>query len=422
MAGPETLNVENELIAVRAVTAFVVLEKDPSTWSPVLDKAIGFTAGFSGDIMSAGYKVQTLRVITNPFGEYLDTSSLETALAGVDALQRKLKSLEDATGTRIRFSIGAATNLQELRLVPELIKFAGDLANCCINIPCSEDNIVDLELVTAAAEVCETLGRETPRGEGNFNWTINFNGPKLCPYFPAGCNTRENGESFVLGLEYPDLLVSVLEGLVPEGGSSIVSSPATRGNDWAMASTAIKTEIERHVSVLATLANKASESSGRSFAGIDSSPAPSKSVQSMCRVIELLGVEHFGASGTTEACAFLTRIFKSVDGAPLVGFSGLMFACLEDEGLAKAAQAGHYDIRALLTYSAVCGIGLDTVPIPGNTSTQKIAQLACDCGTLAFRLNKPLTVRLFPLPGFEAGDMTSFESSDLCNCTVFEVS
>jgi uncharacterized protein len=98
-----------------------------------------------------------------------------------------------------------------------------------------------------------------------------------------------------------------------------------------------------------------------------------------------------------------------------------MFACLEDTGLALSAQRDQYDIRALLTYSAVCGIGLDTVPIPGGTSVEKMAQLACDCGALAFRLNKPLTVRLFPIPGMAAGDITAFESDDLCNCRVFSV-
>jgi uncharacterized protein len=40
---------------------------------------------------------------------------------------------------------------------------------------------------------------------------------------------------------------------------------------------------------------------------------------------------------------------------------------------------------------------------------------------MAFRLNKPLTVRLFPVPGMKAGDMTKFESDDLCNCTIFSV-
>lgn len=39
-----------------------------------------------------------------------------------------------------------------------------------------------------------------------------------------------------------------------------------------------------------------------------------------------------------------------------------------------------------------------------------------DAGTMAFRLNKPLTVRLFPVPGLQAGEVTEFESSaDLCN-------
>ena len=97
-----------------------------------------------------------------------------------------------------------------------------------------------------------------------------------------------------------------------------------------------------------------------------------------------------------------------------------MFAALEDQGLADAAGKGYYDIRNLLTYSAVCGIGLDTVPIPFDVPTESIARLAQDVGTMAFRLNKPLTVRLF-LYQVYSGDMTAFESDDLCNCTVFAV-
>ena len=122
-----------------------------------------------------------------------------------------------------------------------------------------------------------------------------------------------------------------------------------------------------------------------------------------------------------EAASFLTRVFKSVRGVTLIGFSGLMLTCLEDEGMAAAAAAGHYDIQSLLQYSCVCGIGLDCVPIPGDTTRAQIAALMRDTGTLAFRYSKPLTVRLFPVPGLKAGDMTQFESDDLCNCTVFRV-
>ena len=142
----------------------------------------------------------------------------------------------------------------------------------------------------------------------------------------------------------------------------------------------------------------------------------------------LHGLEHFGAAGTVQCAALLTRFFKSfADGGddcpavPLVGFSGLMLACLEDTGLAAAAAAQQYTLNDLMTYSAVCGIGLDTVPIPGDTPVDKIAALMADCGTMAFRLRKPLTVRLFPCPGLAAGQMTTFTSADLCNCTVFAV-
>ncbi len=41
-----------------------------------------------------------------------------------------------------------------------------------------------------------------------------------------------------------------------------------------------------------------------------------------------------------------------------------------------------------------------------------------DTGTMAFRLNKPLTVRVFPVPGLKAGDLTSFEDDNLRNCAV----
>ena len=123
--------------------------------------------------------------------------------------------------------------MAEIALVPALIKAAGDLANTCCNVQADANGVVDLATVTACAEVCAQLGRETANGEGNFNWTVNFNGPVLCPYFPAGFNPSGAGESFVLGLEYPSLLVSVLAELVPAGGTSIVTSPEARAGEWA---------------------------------------------------------------------------------------------------------------------------------------------------------------------------------------------
>ena len=196
---------------------------------------------------------------------------------------------------------------------------------------------------------------------------------------------------------------------------------AQRSAAWADAAAKLRDAMEAHVGPLVAAAREVSAESGVPFSGLDSSAAPSKDVSSICELFEALGVHHFGAAGTVEAAAFLTRVFKSVRGVDLIGFSGLMLTCLEDEGMAASAAAGQYDIRALLQYSCVCGIGLDCVPIPGDTPAEKIAALMRDTATLAFRYEKPLTVRLFPAPGLGAGEMTRFESDDLCNCSVFAV-
>ena len=157
------------------------------------------------------------------------------------------------------------------------------------------------------------------------------------------------------------------------------------------------------------------------FAGLDSSAAPSKDTTSIISLYKALGVEHFGDCGSIEVSSLLTKVFKNVKNLKLTGFSGLMLAVIEDKGLAKDCTKDKYDIRTLLSNSAVCGIGLDTVPIPGNTSVKKISSLMRDTGTLAFRLDKPLTVRLFPYPNKKAKEMTEYENEDLCNCKILEV-
>jgi len=195
---------------------------------------------------------------------------------------------------------------------------------------------------------------------------------------------------------------------------------------WEVKFAALRGAVAPHLKALDGICKGAAAAGAVRYIGIDTSAAPSKDAESLCTVCELLGLPHFGAAGTLGAAQFLTRLFKSFGKAQggeldLIGFSGFMLACLEDAGLAKSAAAGQFNITALNAYSAVCGIGLDTVPVPGDTPVSKLEALMSDTGAMAFRLSKPLTVRLFPCPGLKAGEMTRFTSSDLCNCAVFEV-
>ena len=91
------------------------------------------------------------------------------------------------------------------------------------------------------------------------------------------------------------------------------------------------------------------------------------------------------------------------------GFSGLMLPVMEDATLAKRAADGSLTVKDLLMYSAVCGTGLDTIPLPGDTTEGQIAAVLLDLAALALRLDKPLTARLMPIPNKKAGDATGFD-------------
>ena len=130
-----------------------------------------------------------------------------------------------------------------------------------------------------------------------------------------------------------------------------------------------------------------------------------------------MGVSGVGRHGSLAAAAILTDAVDQAD-FQRAGFSGLMLPLLEDTTLAKRAAEGVLSVKDLLMYSAVCGTGLDTVPVPGDVSAEQIAALLLDVAALSQRLNKPLTARLMPIPGKQAGDMTEFDFPYFANSRV----
>ena len=406
-----------DLCKIRTITTFLTLKKDKALWKKEIKKACDFCNDLTSKFNKNDYEVQSIRIVTNAFGEYLDTSSLENAKADLQVLTKLLNSFTN-DGLRIRFAIGEAKTINEIELLPQLIASYGDLCNACVNVLVNEYDILDNELIKHCSKAVQRISQLTPRGEGNFNFTVNFNCKTFIPYFPASYHDSKLQNSYVIGLETPDLLVNVLEEF--NKNKKIKNHQELFSDYYKILSEALQYHVNNIKEILDDYESKSSKKDFK-FVGMDSSAAPSKNCSSMTKVYELLGVEYFGASGSVEASSLLTKVFKSVKNTPLVGFSGLMLAVIEDLGLAQGTIDKKYDIRTLLTNSAVCGIGLDTVPIAGDSSIEKISALMRDTGTMAMRLNKPLTVRLFPYPNKKAGEITEYESDDLCNCVILEV-
>ena len=97
-----------------------------------------------------------------------------------------------------------------------------------------------------------------------------------------------------------------------------------------------------------------------------------------------------------------------------------MLPVLEDVGLGKRSEAGYFNLDSLLLYSAVCGTGLDTIPIPGDVSISQIAAILTDVAALSTQLTKPLSVRLFPRSRMlcRRHDPVPIPLSDKHNCYV----
>ena len=82
------------------------------------------------------------------------------------------------------------------------------------------------------------------------------------------------------------------------------------------------------------------------------------------------------------------------------------------------AAENSLSVTDLLLCSAVCGTGLDVIPLPGDTNADQLYPLLLDLAALALRLNKPLTARLLPIPGKKAGDPTEFDFPYFANSRV----
>ncbi len=263
---------------------------------------------------------------------------------------------------------------------------------------------VSLPSVAAAAGVIAALGRRSDRGFGNLRFAALANCPPDIPFFPAGYHQGER-TSFGIAWEAADLALDAFSaaGTIAEAQQRLLSL------------------VEREGERVAGLARELAERHGITFTGIDLSLAPfPEEARSIGAAFERLGVDVFGAPGTLFIASLITGVLQQAR-LPKTGYSGLMLPVLEDSVLAERAAQGTYTVNDLLLYSAVCGVGLDVVPLPGETGIDELRGLLLDVASLAVRLDKPLSARLMPLPGKQAGDPTGFSFSYFVNGVVMPV-
>ena len=366
---------------------------------------------------AAGYSVQTTRIATHPLLE-------EMADAAEDALltyAADLQTICERAGIGY-LSLGPAPaddpafSLALLARIPRLIAPYATL-NAAVQLA-SEAHGVRYDATLAVAQVMRELA-ERSAGEANFRFAALACCAPGGPFFPQAY-ARGDVWTLSVGLQSADLVGRAIASVVTADGvarasddEAEIGAPLARLPRIGAAITQALTEAAAPV---VALIQAAARETGCAFGGIDLSPAPMGG-ESIVRALEAAGLGRFGGAGSLALTATLTAAIKAV-ALPTCGYCGLMLPVLEDELLGQRCAEGALDVPMLLQLSAVCGTGLDTIPLPGETPPARIAALLADVATLAWRLRKPLSARLFLTPGGHAGEPTAFTSPYLTNTRI----
>jgi len=376
---------------IRSITYFLN-PKYPLDES-ALRKAGEFLAHAQSAYEAAGYEVQMTRLATIPFPKLLNGKIIETPL-----LAQKMSEVLKQIGVSYAALGPALIEFPEsYAVIPEAISasenifFGGVMAD--------KKNGISLQAIKACAKIIQQASTITPDGFANLRFAALANVKAGAPFFPAAYHDSDV-PAFAIATESADLAVNAFENAktLEEGRSALIS------------------EIAQHGQAIARISN--TELPNTRFIGIDFSLAPfPDDAHSLGRAVENMGVPKIGLHGSLAAAAILTEAIDRAD-FPHTGFSGFMQPVLEDSVLAQRAAEGTLTIKDAMLYSAVCGTGLDTIPLAGDTTAEQISPLLLDLSALAMRLDKPLTARLMPIPGKKAGDATEFDFGFFANSRV----
>jgi len=379
---------------VRAITGFITI--DAKSYVSQIQETATFLSTVRDAVKAAGYDVAGIRISTQPFPEFTRRLSRPDAVA-------MLRNINDLAA-QLRFSpnIGPAMvkdtdDTAPADLAIDILSQTGNRLNA--NIVVAGDDGIHWNAVGQAARIIKTVGERSAHGQGNFNFGATAMLKPYGPFYPGAWHPGGGPRSFAIGLESANVVMDVF----------------AREHDPRTAGKALLDALTLHLRAVESAATKAAASSGWTYAGIDPTPAPGGQSSIGAAIESFIGAP-FGSPGTETAAAIITRAVKDVP-VKQTGYSGLMIPVLEETVLTRRWTERTYGLDSILAYSAVCAGGVDTVPLPGDTSEDTIARIVGDVATLAFKWNKPLAARLLPAPGRKAGDTTEF-SGALSNAVI----
>jgi uncharacterized protein (UPF0210 family) len=379
---------------VRAITGFVRL--DQGTWEKQVTETLVVLHKVKSEFEAEGYQVESLRITTQPLGELVKGMPEEQALAYLGRL--------DQLSGKESFDLNVGPGMMHDGDDPATLHLLQQALSTLPNIEAStiiaDESGIHWKTIHETAEMVKYVAEHSPRAQGTFNFTATAMLKPLGPFYPGSYHTGA-GKQFAIGFE----------------GAGVVAEVFTKDKGNAEAATAdLTAALTKHAKVADAIGNKVAAETGWSYVGVDPTPAPLGDVSIAAAIEDFTGAK-FGSSGTLTAARIITAAVKAVP-VKQIGYAGLMVPVMEDKLMAQRWAEGTFNVDSLLAYSAVCGTGLDTIPLPGDVSVEQLERMYSDVASLAVKWNKPLSARLQPIPGKKAGDRTEYDDPFLFNTTL----
>ena len=334
-----SMNVRTITLGVDAVSLHTL-----SDWTNCIREAATILTSLSTTINEIlGLEVQTTRISTNPFGEWM----MKGTWANVDEILNHIDQECSRFGIDL-VSVGPALSIEDLDLVPTILDASGKFSCSALVQTVSSSsgtsfNVPHEEMIVKVSKTILNLPNLS-KGGACFRFCVSANCLPHTPFFPVAYykadeessrSPKPSPMSLTFGLENSGVFVQAL--------SSKTSGHLTLKE----ARETLLVSLNNALKPLDELAENFALKYGSSlvYRGIDTSLNPSlKEEYSIVNVFESVGVGNasvaFGGVGSLAVSAMLTGVLKSID-VKKTGFCGNMLPILEDRKVSIMTSSSH---------------------------------------------------------------------------------
>lgn len=409
--------IQKEHLDVRTVTMGISLldcrtTDAESTARNIADKIRQFAGSFvdTCDQIGAKYGVQVVnkRISVTPIAHIGAGFSPDGFVTLANALEQA------ATEVGIDIIGGFSANVEKgigrgdanlIAAVPEALATTGKVCSS-INAGSTRHGL-NMDAVALLGRMVKDLAEATRdcSGFGTAKFVVFANQPGDNPFMAGAIHGLGEAEAVInVGVSGPGVIARALERKIREADAE------TLGLDDLAEE--IKQATFRVTRCGELVGRQVAQALALPFGVVDLSLAPTPSVgDSVGEILKILGVDEIGAPGSTAIVAMLNDAVKkggSFASQSVGGLSGAFIPVMEDSELAAAVESECLVLEKLEAMTCVCSVGLDMVPIPGDTDAETISAIMADELMIGVINSKTTAVRLIPVPGKTAGQRVSF--------------